>query len=97
MRLLPAVFFASLASLSAFGQTYTISTFAGGGVPVNIPGTPASLNGPLGVAVDRAGNVFFVDKNDVLRLDATTGVLTLVAGNGTRGYSGDNGRPSALS
>ena len=62
---------------------YTISTVAGGGLPVNIPGTSASLYGPQSVAVDKTGNIFFVDRNDVLRLDATTGVLTLVAGNGT--------------
>ena len=40
---------------------------------------------PWHVAADPAGNVFFVDQNTVLRLDATTGVLTLVAGNGTTG------------
>ena len=32
-----------------------------------------------------------MDRNTVLRLDAITGVLTLVAGNGTHGLSGDNG------
>ena len=80
-------------SCSAWGQTYTISTFAGGGLPVNIPGTSASLgyDVPQSIAADRAGNVFFADQNTVLRLDATTGVLTLVAGNGTPGFSGDNG------
>ena len=80
-------------SWSAWGQTYTISTFAGGGLPVNIPGTSASLgpNGPQYVAADRTGNVFFVYQNTVLRLDATIGVLTLVAGNGKTGFTGDNG------
>jgi uncharacterized protein (TIGR03437 family) len=29
--------------------------------------------------------------NSVVRLDGTTGILTLVAGNGTYGYSGDDG------
>jgi hypothetical protein len=87
MRLLPAVLLASF----AFGQGYTISTFAGGVLPVNMPGTSASLYGPQAVAVDKGGDVFFVDFNDVLRLDAATGVLTLVAGNGIPGFSGDNG------
>jgi len=32
-------------TFSAFGQTYTISTAAGGGLPVNIQGTSASLAG----------------------------------------------------
>jgi uncharacterized protein (TIGR03437 family) len=76
-----------------FGQTYTINAFAGGALPVNIPGTSANLGFPFGVAVDGAGNLFFAEDahHVVLRLDTTTGVLTLVAGNGTRGYSGDNG------
>jgi len=79
---------------SAFGQTYTIDTIAGGGLPVNVPGTSAGIGSASGgIAVDSAGNVFFVaqDYNTVLRLDAASGVLTLVAGNGTYGFSGDNG------
>src|ERR1700722_14048194 len=72
------------------GQIYAISTFAGGGLPVNVPGTSASLYGPQAVAVDNSGNVFFVDGQTVLRLDAATGIVTLVAGNGAPGFSGDN-------
>ncbi len=90
MRLLRALLLLGMGSCCAFTQTYTISTFAGGALPVNIPGASASLYGPLAVAVDKAGNVFFVDSNDVLRLDAVTHVVTLVAGNGTPGFSGDN-------
>ena len=76
---------------TASGQTYTISTLAGGALPVNIPGTAATLTGAAGVAVDAKGNLFFTNVYSVLRLDATTGILTLVAGNGTPGFSGDNG------
>lgn len=73
-------------------QTYAIATFAGGGLPVNIPGTTASLTGPQSaVAADGAGNLYFVDGNTVLKLNASTSTLTLVAGNGTAGYSGDGG------
>jgi sugar lactone lactonase YvrE len=69
-----------------------MQTFAGGGLPVNIPGTSAILQQPDSVAVDGAGNVFIAVENDaVLRLDAATGILTLVAGNGTPGFSGDGG------
>ena len=79
-------------SWPASGQTYTISTFAGGALPAGIPGTSASLgSAPQYIAADHAGNVFFADQNSVLRLDATSGILTLVAGNGTPGFSGDNG------
>jgi uncharacterized protein (TIGR03437 family) len=92
MRFRSAVLLALLISCSAFGQNYTISTFAGGGLPVGIPGTSAHLLGPYGLAVDPAGNVFFADGgNVVLRMDAKTAVLTLVAGNGTQGFSGDDG------
>ena len=91
MRLLRAVLLAFVVSWSAWGQTYTMSTFVGGASPVNIPGTSASLGAPQGVATDSTGNLFFANQNAVLRLDATTGLLTLVAGNGTTGFSGDNG------
>jgi trimeric autotransporter adhesin len=90
MRLLLAVLLTLAVSSVASGQTYTISTFAGGALPVDISGTSASLS-PEYVAADPAGNLFFVDHNTVLRLDATSGILTRVAGNGTTGFSGDNG------
>jgi len=92
MRLLPAVFLASVLSWSASGQTYTISTFAGGMLAV-VPGTPDILgpSAPQYIAADSLGNLFFVNQRIVLRLDATTGVLTLVAGTGAPAFSGDNG------
>jgi uncharacterized protein (TIGR03437 family) len=94
MRLLPAVLLTVVISRSAPGQNYTISTFAGGALPANnIPGKSAVLAyaAPQGIATDKAGNVFFSDEHTILRLDAATGVLTRLAGNGTPGFSGDNG------
>jgi sugar lactone lactonase YvrE len=95
MRLLPAVLLASVMPWIGFGQTFTISTFAGGALPINIQGTAASLgfndDDVAAIAADQAGNVFFLYQNTVLRLDSKTGLLTLVAGNGTTGFSGDNG------
>jgi hypothetical protein len=90
-RLPTAVLLAFITSWAVSGQTYTISTFAGGGLPVNVPGTSASLYGPYGAAVDSVGNVFFADNNEVLWLDATTGALAVVAGNGAPGFGGDDG------
>jgi hypothetical protein len=93
MRTRPILFLTTILCCSAWGQTYTISTFAGGALPVNIPGASANVgyNAPRYMAADPAGDLFFVYQNTVLRMDATTGVLTLVAGNGTTGFSGDNG------
>jgi len=44
MRFLTTVLFALFTSWTASGQTYGISTFAGGGLPTNIPGTSASAS-----------------------------------------------------
>src|ERR1035438_10890776 len=50
------------------------------------------LNGPQGVAVDGAGNVYIADSaNNCVRRVAPNGVITTVAGNGIAGFSGDGG------
>jgi len=56
------------------------------------PARDATLNGPHAVAVDAAGNVFIADRsnNRVRRVDAASGTITTVAGNGTFGFNGDN-------
>jgi hypothetical protein len=87
---------ASFISCAAFGQTFSISTFAGGvgGLPGNILATAASLGNINGLAVDAAGNVFmagfastfFPSFSAILRLDRQTGVLTTVAGSGSPGF-----------
>lgn len=55
--------------------------------------TLASFSFPSGIALDRSGNLFVADHVNfrVRRVDAITGVITTVAGNGTQGYSGDGG------
>lgn len=70
-----------------------MKTFAGGALPENVAATSASLGGIYGVAADGAGNVFLSlgDYDLVLRVDAATGTLIRVAGNGSRGSSGENG------
>jgi hypothetical protein len=91
MRQLLAVVLLLFALRLADSQTYNIATFAGGGMPVNIPATTAALLGSGVIAADQAGNVYLVNGNTVLRWGATSGVMTLVAGNGTTGSGGDNG------
>jgi sugar lactone lactonase YvrE len=60
------------------------------------PAVQASINGPFGVAVDRAGNVYLTDsRSDRIRWVHRDGSITTVAGNGVPGLSGDGGSPTA--
>src|SRR5437762_5863154 len=63
--------------------------FAGDGGPAQA----ALLHGPFDVAFDRAGNLYFSDtfNHRIRRVDARSGGITTVAGNGEPGYSGDGG------
>ncbi|HET6881662.1 MAG TPA: MBG domain-containing protein [Pirellulales bacterium] len=57
--------------------------------------TAAELSSPVDVAVF-GGNLFICDLANVIReVNLTTGVITTVAGNGTRGFSGDGGAATA--
>src|SRR5258708_16602029 len=93
MRAVAAIWFILLFCNSALSQTYTISTFAGGGVPDNVAGTSFFVDASrlLGLASDRMGNIFFSYKSGVFRLDSTSGMVTRVAGTGIVGFSGDHG------
>ncbi len=55
--------------------------------------TLAKLDSPGTLALDAAGNVYVNDQwnHCVRKINKTTGVITTVAGNGTFGFSGDNG------
>jgi DNA-binding beta-propeller fold protein YncE len=63
--------------------------FAGDGGPA----TEALLNGPFDIAFDLAGNLYFSDTFNcrIRRVDAATGTIATIAGNGEAGYSGDGG------
>ena len=54
--------------------------------------TQAQLDWPSGVAVDSAGNIYIADSTShrIRKVD-TSGIITTVAGNGNRGFSGDGG------
>ena len=55
----------------------------------------ASIDGPFGVAVDRAGRVYLTDsRNDRIRRVGVDGMITTIAGNGSPGFSGDGGAPT---
>ena len=52
--------------------------------------TSASLNFPLGIAVDNEGNLFIADsKNNRIRKVDVNGTITTNAGTGARGFNGD--------
>lgn len=55
--------------------------------------TSAQLSSPADVAVDAAGNILIVDSDNhrIRRVDATTGIITTIAGSGNQGFSGDSG------
>lgn len=56
------------------------------------PADQAQLRYPHGVAVDGSGNIYIADRwNHCIRKMDTSGVITTVAGDGTYGYSSDNG------
>ena len=73
-----------------------ISTLAGNGVAGYTgdggPAERAQLNRPIGVAVDRLGNLYIADSdNNRIRKVTPNGSILTVAGTGSRGFSGDGG------
>ena len=97
MPKLHLILLALFLSTSVYGQDPgTIITIAGGGTDLlgsEIPATEAQLNVPQDVAVDNEGNIYIADSfNHIIRqIDATSGVITTIAGTGTPGFSGDGG------
>jgi sugar lactone lactonase YvrE len=75
-------------------STGFISTIAGGGSSLldGVPATTADI-GPTGVAVDLSGNIYISETgtNTIRKVDAITGLINTIAGNGTSGFSGDGG------
>jgi uncharacterized protein (TIGR03437 family) len=70
-----------------------ITTVAGGGAGAlgdGGPATAATIGGNLlGVAVDAAGNLYITSDSRIRKVDAATGLISTIAGNGTAGFSGD--------
>ena len=70
-----------------FAGTAGTPGFSGDGGPA----TQAELNGPTGVGISSLGAVYISDTlNDRIR-QVQSGAITTYAGNGTPGFSGDNG------
>lgn len=77
-----------------------ISTLAGNGTAGfsgdGGPATSASLDNPISVAVDAAGNVYVSDNNNnrIRKID-NAGIITTFLGSSVHSYSGDGGPASA--
>ncbi|MFN7996494.1 MAG: IPT/TIG domain-containing protein [Bryobacteraceae bacterium] len=74
-----------------------ITTYAGTGVQGfsgdNGPATQAQMNNPTAAVVDASGNLYVTDQFNqrIRRIDAATGTITTVAGNGNAAFGGDGG------
>jgi hypothetical protein len=70
-----------------------ITTVAGGGTNVDYSGvaTNVDLTYSRAIAVDNSGGLFISVPNQVLKVDLATGLLTVFAGTGETGFSGDGG------
>jgi len=98
-RFLPGFLAAILLTMAAQGQAppvYTIDNAAGNGA-AGFAGDSgkaqdAQINFPLGLAIDKSGNVYIADQfNHRIRRIAPDGTITTVAGSGTQGSAGDDG------
>jgi sugar lactone lactonase YvrE len=83
--------------------TGLITTIAGTGLlgfsGDSAPAAAANLALPHGLTADAAGNLYLADtaNHRIRRIDATSGFITTVVGDGTQTFSGDNASPTAAS
>jgi len=91
IRILAALSLSAAVATGAWAQQYTISTVAGNGT-AGFSGdggsaTSATLNGPIGVALDASHSLYVADvNNERIRL-VSGGTISTLAGNGTTGYA----------
>jgi streptogramin lyase len=85
------------------GATGIITTVAGTGSSGDAgddgPAINARMDKPRGLWVDESGNILIADteNNRVKKVDTSSGIITTVAGNGSGGYSGDDGPATSAS
>jgi len=80
-----------------------ITTVAGNGIAAfggdGGAATEASLSWPNGVTIDSAGNLYIADYSNsrIRKVAVGSGIITTVAGNGTRAFAGDGGAATSAS
>ena len=88
------------ASSSTVSPTSIIQSVAGNGTQGytadGVAATSSGLYSPSSIAVDAAGNIFIADSanNRIREVDASTHLISTVAGTGFAGFSGDGGTPT---
>jgi len=81
-------------TISIFAGMTGVGGFSGDGGPA----TAAKLQYPRGIAFDAANNLYITDQGNqrIRKVNAVTGIITTIAGNGTMGFWGD-GSPATTS
>ena len=54
-----------------------------------------SIGGNLNIVIDKNGNLYLSDVSATIREVNTLGIINIIAGNGTQGYSGNGGQATA--
>ena len=75
--------------ISTIAGNPVASTYGGdGSLAIN-----SVINNPRSVAIDKAQNIYFADQNNnrVREINATTHIITTIAGNGKAGFTSDGG------
>jgi sugar lactone lactonase YvrE len=81
----------------------TMTTVAGNGEQLylndGVAATQTGLDSPGGIAVDAAGNLYIADTRNqrVRKVTLSSGLISTVAGNGTKSFGGDGGMASSAS
>lgn len=86
--------------ITNYVEAQIINTIAGNGLIGDFgSATAASFKDVWNVGVDASGNVYVADagNNRIRKIDAITGIISTIAGNGNNAYKGDGGLATSAS